>query len=191
MSLESLLAPFQWLDEQLLRQYTKFALWQEEKGHDNKDLAAYSVYVSGICLGSLSAQGYFSGNFIGGMAASAYSSASLVAGYLLKKSPRKIEAESSTDVLNTQHEFRRDLYRAGRISLISLISIDTALNYQKYAENMPQTLLGYGSLAGWISALYFLDVDKKLLSKQPLYKRVWNWMKDKVSSNPLPEPGNL
>jgi len=191
MSLESLLKPVKWIDEQLLGEYTKI-------GGRIPDRHLYKV-TSGLHLIGYAGVAMFSPSVGVALYPSmmAFSDGTLNVMGLMGNPPTYVSGD--TRVIDPKQEFflritrgiRLPLFIAGS-SLLGKAAYDTANFFIAgepiESETYLQAISGLGFISS-ASSMYLKDQDPKLLDKEPFWKKGYNWIKEKVSSlNPQPTP---
>lgn len=203
MSLESLLMPIKWADEQVLRQYTKLAQNGEKKGISKYVIAnglngvAKLFFMSGWVTSSLNSDWVNYGislasSIENGHEFFVYNHAAF----------RAEEKEIFHNVKDSYVEKWKSIFSAVRFPILATGIYYTGIgisNFYQYFFNgdsssiptgIEQILLGAGLLS-WSSAMYIRESDPKLLQKDPLWKKAYNWLKEKAGNlapTPLPNP---
>lgn len=198
MSLDDLLKPAKWADEQVLRQYTKV-------GERIPEEKLYQVTMGLHLLGHLGSVilpqplplGY------GGIVA--LPDCLLNIDGLMGNPPTSISGDAlivnpdSEGYLKVTRLSRLPLFLTG-ISLLGKVAYDTA-NYFTTGEPFEsgtyaqQALSGVGFIS-MASSMYLKEMDPKLLDKAPFWKTAYNWAKERVKSlapepQPMPQPAPL
>ncbi len=201
---ESVLAPFKYIDEQILRQYTKLTLWAEDK----KKVSRFKV-AGFIQLGNCAYQLVLAHQItnttdttLNNNEVPLYISvaASLISSLwvhdvghtfynLLKSDSNKQTTEITVDKYNY---FSQKIQRTFRLPIIALESyflylfgseiIHGNLN-QEGMESFRDVSIYLVSLA---SCMYIKDADQKILNKVPYWKRVFNHVSEVFSTKPEP-----
>lgn len=201
MGLESLLKPVKWIDEQILREYTKITKKWEDKERNKYILAgALSVagYISILVIPSdpdvlkdISITDYLIGGTV------AFSYVGLWAHDVIHSFnniiSKKSEETSGEIVEDKFNHITKKIQRFARLPMFGLgmlafyefsnLFIESGLSEitLDYAFVMG---LGFTSLA---SSMYIKDSDPKLLNKQPFWKSGYEWLLTKAD-NYLPQP---
>jgi len=211
MALESLLKPVKWVDEQVLRQHTKVAKYVEDRKGISKNtlsdilsgvaLCVGFVYsVNDLMLNSNETREVVNNTYEGIKASVNLSRIAGVATYLnAVLIGRDFENESSSDsiAVNPITHYAKKIVRALRLpgfvaglSGVGYSLYETFAANGNYSDNLDLLVLsGFVTLGA--SALYMKDADPKLLEKQPLWKKAYNWTKEKLNSlvpEPIPSP---
>jgi hypothetical protein len=203
------LKPVKWVDEQVLRQYTKLAKGIEDRGYPAPLLAGY-----------ISAGGFF---FYVGMHTYSITYASFYASsppssyeYLaLQLSGYLFGTLGGVDIANTLFDGWRYYYysdgtttskgsanvyeKFAKATRLPCLAIGTYLIGSNVPENGIQEILHtinhplvIGSfLICLASSMYLKGNDPKVLEKQPFWKTAYDWCKDKVTGivpEPAPQP---
>ncbi|MDP3698554.1 MAG: hypothetical protein Q8R47_03125 [Nanoarchaeota archaeon] len=176
MSLESLLKPLRWADEQVLRQYTKQAEAWEEKGRSKYSLAhlynltATAANCSFMLLGDL----YFALG-TGILALQSLDLASNVVG-------QREETKTISDAIakpSASYEITRKVSSLARLPMLvtgiglmikgmaHLVDYVQTKNPESAINSLYMCSFGY-ALIGTASSMYIKDSDPKLLEKKPL-----------------------
>jgi len=200
MSLESLLKPVKFVDEQILRQYTKIAKKWEDKG---RNIYALSLFFSfpGIMLITDSFDRQF-GSLAGDLIylfSYGFDNAQNILGFSGFLKENKISSEAIS--LNPAEEYTKKMNRMIRlptflsgVGLVGKSSYDF-INYFVNGEPFDNTIshqlsLGLGLLCA-ASSQYIKDRNPKLLDKEPFWKKAYSSLKEKADSlmpKPMPDP---
>ncbi len=207
MALESLLKPVKWIDEQVLRQHTKVAIYVEDKKGVSKNTLSDILSGIALCIGLVYSVNDLMPNpnetrevvdnaYEGIKASVNLSRIAGVATYLnVVLIGRDFENESSSDsiAVNPITHYAKKISRALRLpGFIAGLSGGGYSLYETFAangnfsDNLDLLVLSSFVALG-ASALYMKDADPKLLEKQPFWKKAYNWAKEKVGSL-VPEP---
>src|SRR3989344_2482562 len=208
MSLEELLKPVKYVDEQMLRGYTTISNKFEEKGENKYVLAAWASASSFFSFG-IYQFGYKLIEIMNGTSEEA-SFSSLVGatavGFLLGVDfTRLIEEFKYQNISKTTGtkvksppglEIYRKITAAVRLPLLVAGAYALGLSCKESIESLiswssepltldtlKNTLLGFGA-ASLASSIYIKDTDPKLLDKPPFYKAAYEWMKEKLTPAP-------
>ena len=199
MGLESLLKPVRWVDEQILRQYTKLTKKWEDKGRSRYSLAMMCNAPTWVTSYWAPAGEY---NFFITPFLRGYDTGQNIVGLISGKHFRGIKEEDGKFVVTGPLAYnmekiikaiRSPIFLAGT-SLIAKTGYNL-YNYWKNGEQMdPECfkhfMLGV-SFLGLSSSVYIKDSEAKLLDKEPFTKKAYKWLKEKVSAlipRPLPQP---
>jgi hypothetical protein len=203
MALESLLKPVKWVDEQILREYTKLAQKGESKGIGKYALATGLNGVAKLFLmpawfiSSLNGDNASFGIALG---ASVENTFELIV--YNEAAFKAEELETHSRVKDQFVEKMKSIYSGLRLPILagaaSQIGMGVANLYNYFAEGdasalpmgIQQMVLGTGLLS-WSSAMYVRDSDPKLLQKDPFWKRAYSWAKERLDSltpEPAPQP---
>lgn len=191
MSLDDLLAPVKWADEQVLRQYTKQVMEWEEKGRSRYSLAFIYGMSSLACLIIGEPHSYLLGSWQG----------SDMARNLFEPRVKKDSTDGSIvkhktgpilDVYTKIGEFTRlPAFVAGLTLMgkggIEIIDYIRNKNAESLNEGLYSLCIGY-CFFGTASSIYIKDSDPKLLDKAPFWKQAYDWAKEKLASQPQPVP---
>ena len=197
MSLESLLAPVKWADEQVLRQYTKLTKRWEEKGRSKYSLASY-FHISTFALGSpfgIVAEAYLT-----------FATTPFLRGYdMAQNSIGLKEGEHDKGTRGDGHQLkvvspfffygekvmklvRLPLFVMGSYILADGITDYFSHDYETALIIMAKMQTGLTTL-GFASSIYIKNSDHKLLDKKPAWKQAYDWALKKTSSlAPTPKP---
>ncbi len=187
MKLELLLKPVKWMDEQILRQYTKIGKKWEDKGRNIKgltiplSLVSIGLYWAPI-IPIIPGYGYYIGMDI--------------TRNLFEKKRDVTSGEIAID--NPMFVIYRKLHNATRFPLFAtgvamttkgLIDICRGLAGKENLspESLGSFCLGLSFLST-TSSIYLKDRDPKLLDKAPAFEKVYNWIKEKIQIEPVLQP---
>lgn len=203
MSLESLLKPVKAVDEELLRKYTKFVKKRELKGKSRYSLCYLGIAASFIGGSTFALNipeqpvlyGIYTilyGCIIGSdiVRTKDYSEG----GNNLETKVMVMEDPDTILLKNISKYLRLPFFlSAVGFGIKSLVELYQGLVHQD-SETLSQSLTGFVTATGFFgisSSMYLKDADPNVLKKNPLWKRAYNWAKEKVSSylpSPSPEP---
>ncbi len=189
MKLESLLKPVKWMDEQVLRQYTKIGKKWEDKGRNIKaltiplSLVGYGLYVLPITPLTL---GY--GFYIG---------TDIVRSFREKRDTTSGEVIIDNPLLAIYRKLnnatRFPLFATGvAMTTKGLIDICRGLAGKENLspESFGSFCLGLSFLST-TSSIYLKDRDPKLLDKAPAFEKIYNWIKEKTQIKPALQPAPI
>lgn len=197
MKLDSLLKSAKYIDEQVLRYYSRLTKEWEKKGRSRYLLGHM---FNGSALASLLASNFLHGGFnpycLTGFL-HGNEAASLVAGQSEKPN---IEGETTAlnpypHLMDKFSKFVRlpvlvgGITHAG-IGIFSLVDYIKTNNPDSLNSAMYNLAAGY-SFIGNASSRYVRHSDPKLLKKDPFYKTAYNWARktlEKAIPQPIPEP---
>lgn len=205
MSLDTLLRPFRWVDEQILRQYTKLAQCLEAKGK--------SKYASAALLGT----GNVLALAVGGYVQQAFGMSdlptlveepvlwSIVNGYwalqltdVMHSIDCKFEddykAPSAELVMTAYRYVMQKIQRGVRLpifasGLMAGYSFITSAYHAGFTENMKGTVAAFACsaiLTFLASSMYLKDSNPALLQKESLFARISQWWHDREVSSSEP-----
>lgn len=198
-TLEELLIPIKYFDEQVLRQYTKLAKKAESRGISKYKLATYFNYAGAV----LSAKSYIMWFLkTEQVAIPFWTFNNIVYGPFFGKELEWTEKlEMMSGVKNYSFETLKSLNKAFRLPILLIgtflfgDSLKDIYFFFKDGSVPLYDTISYLSITGnvmlFASALYIRDSDPKLLQKEPLWKKAYNWCKEKEGSlvpQPLPRP---
>lgn len=211
MKLESLLKPVKFVDEQILRQYTKLTNKWEDKGHSKYGLANIANYSSLVpSMVSTAINLSFNPQFSEEVSRS-FSPPNLYEVLLVVATPLMIYThdfllnaylsekneglEEGSLALDRFEFYSRKFQNAVRLPLFSLATLSLGVGINEIIETgeIVRNLGGLAVTAGFLyplaSSMYIKDSDPKLLDKAPFWKSASDWVKEKAKSlNPLPQP---
>ncbi|MDP3734722.1 MAG: hypothetical protein Q8R37_05830 [Nanoarchaeota archaeon] len=199
MSLDDLLAPVKWADEQVLRQYTKLTQTWEKKGRSKYSLAHILNGSSIVCFG-------FTNEFYSEDIPNLFLLVGPWQGYDFARG--LIESSFKKDVTDgpiakDTIDFIIDIYKAFTVptrfpaltagitllgkGIVELIDYIKNKNTASLSDSLFSLSLGY-SFFGTASSIYIKDSNPKLLDKAPFWKNAIDYVKEKVMSAPQPVP---
>lgn len=203
MSLDSLLKPVEWIDEFLLKQYTKLAKRWEDNGKDIYSLSSrigIPSFYAAISLGGL-----IPGTEAGCWLSIAVYMPDHIFNIAVHEYPSlRDDVAADTVSVNLFTHFCKTVNRYMRLptfmvgsiwsvkagyDLFNEIANDISVNYNPEAG----LIMGLG-LLGIASSQYLKDRDPKLLDKEPFWKTAYDWIREKVNSlvpEPVPQPNLL
>ena len=196
MGWESLLKPAKYLDEQVLREYTKVAKKWEDGGRNIYHLSSAFGFPSKILIVGGVDTLFFPR--VGLLIDMAIYNWDFIYNYVGLKGNLIEEKETNREkCINPEMDFFKQINRTVRLPTlvagVSLIGKSTYDFYNYFAHGEPiekDTLgaftLGMG-LVGIASSQYLKDRNPKLLKKDPAWKTISNFVKEKLSVLP-PEP---
>ncbi|MDO8643084.1 MAG: hypothetical protein Q7R76_05915 [Candidatus Woesearchaeota archaeon] len=217
MSLESLLAPFKWADEQVLRQYTKLTLKWEEKGHSRYSLALMAG--SGLFLnyglvdnpwrelynidstpstGDIALRTFF-------LLYSVAGGYDLVDSAVEMFSEKQIRAREISDAIALpRRDFgERQLHRLFRLPGLAFAGecvYEFMTRISHHDINLGDSLMYLGLtlfFVGPASSFYIKDADPKILGRAPAWKRAYDSARETIGklkerltpeTQPVPAP---
>ncbi len=211
MSLESLIAPFKWADEQVLRQYTKLTLAWEEKGHSRYSLAL--IAGSGLLL----SYGLIDNpwrephkmNSSPSMSDVALRTLFLVHSMVgvwdfadscedvFSQKKRRAREISNAIALPSKDFGERQLHRLLRLPGLVLAGYSVyefMTRISHHDMNFGDSLMYLGLtlfFAGPASSFYIKDADPKILGRAPAWKRAYDFTREKLGTlkdRLIPEP---
>ncbi len=202
MSLDDLLKPAKWADEQILRQYTKIGKKFHLDSGRKRYLVGLGLWLTHAAL--CSATGY---QLFGAAEQPIRISLNVLDfGYNLNGATGLIRDETASEtktidpikyLYQTFNSIERLPAFVAGVGLVGKYGIDL-FNYVINGEPVDSNsynCLGYGfGLLSLASSMYIKEIDPKLLNKAPFWKTAYNWAKEKVSSltpQPLPQPAPL
>lgn len=195
MSLEKLLGPAKWLDEQVLRQYTKIS----------KNIPDKKLYKMCIPLSLAGTLGAITGASVFFDMKSIYGALiGFPSGYVCqadvswsrKGLSGRLEEYSDSMSLDFKHELNKKLVRGVRLptflagtAFLGVLFYNALTNSDIATKEIVScAAAGLGNLA-FASSMYLKDRDPKLLQKQPFWKKAYDALKDKVKAlAPQPAP---
>jgi len=200
MTIDDLLKPVKWVDEQILTQYTKLAKKIPEKNLYKVTTALNLGAIPGTAMLGF----YFNifpgiFGFIDGIVLHSLDFSYNIHG-LEGKIPDK--SESSSKSLNPVLEFCRDYNRKIRLPLFSagigfsgMAAYDLITNINSEQSFNPYDLLGVSIGIGYLflaSSMYLKDHDTKLLQKDSILKKMRDSLMSKISGllpgqSPIPD----
>ena len=174
MSLESLLKPIQWADEQVLRYYTRKTEAWEEKGRSRYTLAQiYNGIASGANIVYLTLLGNYAGLPLLSVQVSEVARNMYEPRYKPDAATReKVLLPKQLELLRTIANYTRfPLFISGAALLvkgiIDMMTFAATRETEPLANALENLSLGYGML-GTASSMYIKDSDPKLLGKKPI-----------------------
>ncbi len=201
-TLEELIKPIKYVDEQVLRQYTKLAKKVEARRISKYKLASYlNITAAGFSipasiLGFLSAISSKRSAYGGGGALCVFTNMIYATG-INKEMERAEKLEMVYGVKDSCIESLRWCDRVLRLPMLltgiyflgdGIIDIYRSLKGGNIAINDAITQSSYLlNILLYASAQYIRDTDPKLLQKEPLWKKAYNWCKEKAGSL-VPQP---
>lgn len=191
MSLESLLKPAKWVDEQVLRQYTKLTTRWEKKDR-SRYLLSNLINIPTLILTFSDGTNnpitaYFQGMHL------AQDNITKPYGSEFNASDSAI-AKNSHPIVKLDRIVRMPLFLTGfGFTSFGLYSIIVGwYNNDNFFLSDGITNLNLGvPFLSVASCCYIKDADPKLLDKQPFWKTAYQWAKEKVQSlapEPVPQP---
>lgn len=199
MKRESLLKPVKWLDEQVLRQYTKlgkkFKLDERRRKYFlGAMLWGAHVVICGTTGIRLFGLIEFPARVILNVPDFAYNFSGI-------RSEVNEEATSDARAINPVVHFYQTFNSAVRLptflggaGLVGKFGLDLFKYITRGEPPEPQSYnsLMYGlGLLSLASSMYIKEQDPKLLQKKPLWEKAYSWIREKVSSlspEPAPQP---
>lgn len=197
MSLEAFLAPVKAIDEALLKQYTKIGKkFSLDKGRRKY---AFGLGLDTIAAGFMSpaakALNFYPVFSISSSLVIRYPD--VVYNWLGIFGNVREEHTTTTKVLDPVIELFKSYNRKIRfpvfavgLGLVGKVGVNV---FQHYTQGTPLEqddvyLFSYGfGLLCSASSMYIKEMDPKLLDKQPLWKRAYEWAKEKLTT-PIPQP---
>lgn len=187
MSLESLLKPIQWADEQILHYYTKKAEAWEEKGRSKYSLAQIcNVAASCANIFYLAILGNYTGLPLLGLQGSEFARNITEAKYRQEatKGEKTALPVSLQAARNIASYIRFPLFASGAAlfikGIIDMMIFAATKEKEPLANALENLSLGYAML-GTASSMYIKDSDSKLLEKKPL--KEWTY---RLELRPIP-----
>ncbi|GEM_PF-1815803 len=202
MSLEDLLKPVKYVDEQVLRGYTKAIKKYEEKGYDKYKLSLLLTVSSFLIRTSTGVIWYKE-------IAEAYRELYKTAGFCFsglsgidvgitinQYSDKEITTETKVELSPTT-VFGKKITKTVRLPLLigglgflgngaaNLIDYIKTRDNQSLSWGIHHLLQGY-SMVSLASSIYIKDTNPKLLEKKPFYKTAYDWVKEQLSIAPEP-----
>ncbi len=182
MTLDEILKPAKWVDEQVLRQYTKIAKKWEDKGYSRytlSNLINIPAFFLPLLYGIVNPVApYFHG-------------VHLAQDNFIKPYDNEFNASNSAIAKNSHPLVKLDritrmpLFLAGvgftSFGLYSAIVGWYNNDNLTFSDGIINLKLGIPFLSS-ASCCYIKDADPKLLDKQPFWKAAYNWAKEKASS---------
>ena len=192
MALDSLLKPVKFVDEQILRQYTKITKKWEDKGHSRYTLSNMINIPSLILTGGLGDpynMGFFHGwNLVSDNITKPYGR-----DFNVQESSSRVE-DGDPIIKMTDRVTRLPLMIAGvgftGLGLYEIVSGFWNRDNQNLSEGLVHLSHGLPFI-GIASSQYVKDANPKLLDKKPFWKKAYDWAKEKVGSlapQPSPQP---
>lgn len=189
MSLESLLKPLQWADEQVLKYYTKKTEAWEEKGRSKYSLAhLYNLSGTAVNLAFM-----LQGDLYFGIGAGLLALQSLdFARNYVKERYEPATTDDAVAKPPTSYEVTKKVSSLARLPMLVMgmgLMIKGIAYFVDYAQNKnPESVtnalymcsFGY-ALIGTASSMYIKDSDPRLLGKKPLEE----WMHE-LELRPIP-----
>ncbi len=199
MALESLLKPLELVDEGVLRGYTKLSKQLHLMEGRKKYFVGVGLWTNAVVIHGFTAKSIFGGlfapeSFLMGLSSGAdllYN----IEGIIGKSENEETTTESRAanfdlflyKIINKN--IRPFVFLTG-IGFVGKFSFDL-LNYtlnNEPLESKSYNELMYGvSLLSLASSMYIKNTDPKLLGKDPMWERAYNYLKDKAS-NLTPKP---
>ncbi|MCH8004269.1 MAG: hypothetical protein IH934_06605 [Nanoarchaeota archaeon] len=191
MSLESLLKPFKWMDKGIQTQYTRIGKAWENKGHSRYSLTIPLNLASWVFTFMSSLPPHIA----------------VVIGYDMASNFHKYpygtkdQCTSGEIAINRRLQFRLGIDKAirfptfivgsafaakGAYHVINSLVTGESLGLSDFVDDF-QRADGLLSLA---SSLYIKDIDPKLLDKEPILKRTYDWVKEKIIPK-VPQPARF
>lgn len=194
MGLESVLKPLKWIDEQVLRQYSKLTKKWEDIGGNKYTLAQIANTLS-LFLIPDNVQA-FSGSTL-----SMLSGYDLGVNFLGRINPDLVEDSYTEDAVAKKpyvglYEKIREFTRLPTLTLGTAFLVKSGISFYNYFFNNEPVLSEAVSdlttaagILGLSSSLYIKDSNPKILDKEPFWKKAYDWAKEKVGSlAPQPVP---
>ena len=196
MGLESVLKPVKWIDEQMLRQYSKLTKKWEDKGGNKYTLAQIANTPSLFLIpGNVQA--------LSGYTLSMLRGHDLAVNILGRINPDSVEDSYTEDAVAKKPHVRvyekiREFTRLPIHTLGTAFLVKSGISFYNYFFNNEPVLseaisdlTTAAGILGLSSSLYIKDSNPKLLDKEPFWKKAYDWAKEKVGSlapQPIPQP---
>jgi len=198
MTLEDFLKPVKFVDEQVLRQYTKLAKRWEDKGRSRYELASFFSLSSLATFAYVGHDKKIEGNLQDIIPF--FYTPIFAADFWVNVLEPILKKETSLDGTNIMSHPVLEIYKKVP-NLVRLPSLIAGLSFMGkgtfelvdyFQSKNPESLnngiesivLGY-SFTSLASSIYIKDYDPKLLDKKSVWEKVYDWGKEKISS---PEP---
>ncbi len=198
MSLEKLLKPAKWLDEQVLRQYTKVAKKLKLDKGNRRYLAACPVWLSGLLLCALAEDKLFGTTIPLRLGINIFDF-----GHNFEGATDQIDNETQNPQLSIDPKtfIYKKLNSSTRLPVFTaglgftgtfLVDLYQKLKHGEPIDPKSYDQLQYGlGLIALASSMYIKETDPKLLQKDSAWKTAYNRVKEKVDSlapQPIPQP---
>ncbi len=212
MSLEALLKPFKAVDEALLKQYTRFSLWVEEKGLPNSKqplVCIFGTILTSFGLAATLSPGarlsYEDVSPLETVLASSllildqFYTPLLFHDWIYSRRYAQQNRSEATSSTISEDQFSYVSKKIQRVLRLPLIMAGGYLGYRGLTNtldggSLQQLSLGIMGIilnVGLATSMYLKDTNPKLLDKEPAWKRAYNWLSEKAQSlvhRPVPVP---